>query len=60
MRLYNGKQHCLILDFVDNCTRNQPVTAPSLLGLDPFLTLDYNKNDENDRKKKLIYSNFAN
>jgi ATP-dependent helicase IRC3 len=35
MRLFPDKHYCLILDFVDNCTRNQPVTVPSLLGLDP-------------------------
>lgn len=39
MRLFPNKTYCLILDFVDNCARNPPITIPSLLGLDPDLTM---------------------
>ncbi|KAI8368335.1 P-loop containing nucleoside triphosphate hydrolase protein [Choanephora cucurbitarum] len=37
LRLYPGKENCLVVDFVDNFTRSGPeglVTVPTLLGLD--------------------------
>ncbi|KAL1925412.1 uncharacterized protein VTP21DRAFT_295 [Calcarisporiella thermophila] len=36
MRLANGKEDCLVLDFVDVCTSRDLVTVPTLLGLDPL------------------------
>lgn len=34
IRLSPGKSSCLLIDFVDNCTKNSPVLFPNLLGLD--------------------------
>ena len=35
MRLYEGKEDCLVLDFVDNIRGQDLVMVPTLLGLDP-------------------------
>ncbi len=34
VRLYPGKQDCLVIDIADNCARNDALTLPTLFGLD--------------------------
>ncbi|KAG0229747.1 hypothetical protein BGW42_001350 [Actinomortierella wolfii] len=41
MRLYPGKEDCLVLDFVDIVRGNGLVTLPTLLGLDPDAVLQH-------------------
>lgn len=34
LRLYPGKEDCLVIDVCDNCARNNALTLPTLFGLD--------------------------
>ncbi|KAF9976255.1 hypothetical protein BGZ73_008897 [Actinomortierella ambigua] len=43
MRLYPGKEDCLVLDFVDVVRGDDLVTLPTLLGLDPSTVLEKDK-----------------
>lgn len=40
LRLYHDKKQCIVLDFVDNCTQNDHMTVPTLLGLNPDTLMD--------------------
>eukprot|EP00039_Didymoeca_costata_P011959 m.170741 g.170741 ORF g.170741 m.170741 type:complete len:605 (+) comp15341_c1_seq14:93-1907(+) len=47
LRLYPGKENCLVLDLVDNLTNNVSISVPSLLGLVP----EYDDNLHHEPKR---------
>lgn len=46
LRLYKGKEHCIVIDMVDNCKRNTLQAAPQLYGLPPGIISNGTRVDE--------------